>query len=145
MPPEYVLAARLGGVGETEALEHLAATAPSFGLRQVVEPPDELQVLETCEVLVDRRALSGEPDAETQLLGVAHDVEAVDLCPPGRRRQQGRQYPHARGLAGPVRSEQAEHRALVHLEVDAFQRLDLAEVLDELFGADDGRGHGPSG
>ena len=73
------LGGAIGGVGQPEALEHLAAAATGLGLRQVVEAPDQLEVLEAGQVLVDRGALPREPDAEAQLLGVAHDVEAVDL------------------------------------------------------------------
>ena len=84
-------AARVGlggatrGLGQAEPLEHLAAAAARLGLRQVVEAPDQLEVLEPGEVLVDRGALAGEPDAEPQLLRVAHDVEAVDLGAAARR------------------------------------------------------------
>ncbi len=44
-------------------------------------------------------------------------------------------------LAGAVRPEQAEHGAGLDLEVDALERLDVAEVLDERFCADDHIAH----
>jgi hypothetical protein len=140
-------AARIGlgravaGLGEAEALEHLARAAARLLALEVVETPDHLEVLMPGQVLVDGGRLPGEPDAEPQGLGVLHDVEPVDLGSPGGRRQQGREDADARRLAGSVGAEQAEHRSLVHFEVDAFEGLDLAEGLHESFRADDGRGH----
>jgi hypothetical protein len=111
----------------------------------VIEPADQLEVLEPREVLVDGRALAREPDAETELLGVAHHVEPVDLGAAAGGREQRGEDAHRGGLAGAVGPEESEHRALLHLEVDALERLHVAEMLHELFGTDDGRGHEGTG
>ena len=81
------------------------------------------------------------PMPEPELLGVAHDVEPVHLGPAAVGREQRGQDADRRGLARAVRPEQAEHRAGLDLEVDALERLDVAEVPHERFGADDGIGH----
>src|SRR3712207_7171780 len=41
------------------------------------------------------------------------------------------EHPHRRGLAGAVRAEQADARALRHLEVEAVDRGDRAVALDD--------------
>ena len=127
------MAGAVGGVGEPEPIEHVAATPARLGLVQVVEPAHQLEVLEPGEVLVDGRALAREPDAEAQLLGVARDVEAVDG---GRAavepEQRGEDADHG-GLAGAVGAEQPEHGAGVDLEVDALECVHLAERLGDAF------------
>ena len=50
--------------------------------------------------------------------------------------QDGRQDADDGGLAGAVRAEQPEDGALCDLEVDAVERLDLAEPLGESFDDD---------
>ena len=128
----------ISGIGEVEAFEHLGAATPSLSARQVVQAPDQLQVLEAGQVLVDGGALAGQADAEAELLGVAHDVEAGDLGAPGTGEQQGGEDPHGGRLACAVRAEHAEHGAALDLQIDAPQRMDLSEVSDETLGEDDG-------
>src|SRR6185369_3508055 len=98
---------------------------------------DHLEVLEAGQVLVDRGALPGETDAVAELLGVLHDVEAVDLGFTRSRQQQRGEDADARGLAGAVGSQQSSDRPGIDLEIDALQRLDLAEAPFERLGTDD--------
>ena len=75
-----------------------------------------------------------------ELLGLPDHVEAGHRRPPGVRLEQGREDPDGRGLAGAVRAEQAQHRALLDGQVDAVEGADLglagAVDLDEAFGRD---------
>ena len=60
---------------------------------------------------------------------------------PDRRRQQRRQHPDERGLAGAVRAEQTEDLALLDGEAHALDGREVAEALDEV--ADVDRRHEP--
>src|SRR5262245_66482777 len=85
-----------------------------FRARQVVEPPDHLEVLEAGEVLVDRRVLACEPYLRAERIRVAHNVEPGHPRLPRIGLEQRRQDPDGGGLAGPVRAEQAEDAAGRH-------------------------------
>ena len=56
---------------------------------------------------------------------LAYDVEPRHGRAAGVGAKQGRQDPDGRGLAGAVRAEQPEDRALLDHEVDAVERADL--------------------
>jgi hypothetical protein len=107
---------------------------------EVVEPPDHFEVLEARQVLVDRRILTGQPDLLPNLRRVADDVEAHDTRRALVRRQQRRQDPHGRRLAGAVRAEQPEDAPTLDVEVDAAQRLDVAVALVQAGCLDSGGG-----
>ena len=77
----------VGGVGEVEALEQLAAARLRGAAALAVEAADHDEVLEAGEVVVDRGVLAGEADPGAQRAGVADDVEAGDA---GRCRRRGR-------------------------------------------------------
>ena len=138
----------VGGVAEAEPLEQLVGPGPDDAPGQVREPADEAQVLAAGQVLVDRGVLAGEADALANGLGVAGHVDAEHLGPAVVGLEDGGEDAHGRRLAGAVGSEQAEHRAGRHGEVDAGQRLDGAEALGEALdpdGGGGGRGHGGDG
>ena len=84
---------------------------------------------------VERRGLEREPETLADLVGLRVHVDAVDADRPLRRVEQGRQDADRRGLAGAVRSEQAEERAPRDVERDAIDRagggLALPVDLDE--------------
>ncbi len=132
-------------VGQPEPLEDLAAALARLGLGQAVQPADHLEVLEPGQVLVDGGALAGETYPVAELLSVLHDVEAIDLGAAAARQQQRAQDPNGGRLAGAVRSQQPSDGAGLDLQIDALQRLDLAEAAFELLGTDDRiPGHGSS-
>ena len=134
----------VGGVGQLELLEELVATPPGLGARELVEAPEHPQVLASGQVLVDGRELAGQADDRAELLGLLDDVETGHGRVPRVGPQQGRQDPHGRGLAGTVRPEETEDRALLDAEVEAVERTNLvlaaAIDLDQAFGGDDGHG-----
>ena len=76
----------VGGVAEVEVLQQLGGARPRLALRQVVEPPDHLEVLGPGQVLVDRRVLAGEADPRAQLAPPGARRRAR---PPGRCRRRG--------------------------------------------------------
>ena len=78
--------------------------------------------------------LTRQPDHRAHRGGLADHVVAGHLGPPAVGRQQGGEDAHGGGLARPVGAEKAQHRARGHLEVDAVEGADLAEVLDQPLG-----------
>src|SRR5262245_43967928 len=99
---------------------------------------DQAQVLAAGEVLVDRGVLAGETDDVPHLLWLRSDVESEHprrpLVGPGQRRE----HTYHRGLAGAVRSEQAEHTTFRYLERHPAYGLDVAEALHQSHGGDRG-------
>ena len=132
------MAGAVGRVDEVEALEQLAAARawPPARAHAVEAARPSSRFSDAGEVLVDRRVLAGEPDPLAQLGGVAHDVEPGDARGAGVGLQQRRQHAHRGRLAGAVGAEQPEHGARRRLEVDAVERPDVAEGLDEARHAD---------
>jgi hypothetical protein len=61
---------------------------------------------------------------------LAHDVVAEDLRPARIRRQQRAQDADQRGLARPVRAQQAKHHPRRDLEPGTIQRQGRPEALD---------------
>ena len=125
----------VGRVAQAELLEQLGGPAPGLGPAQVIQPPDDLQVLLAGELLLDGGRLAGQPDRPADRGRVAHHVIALDQRPPSVGKQQRGQDPHRRGLPRPVRTEHAEHRPAGHGKIDTAQRVHLAErfrqALDE--------------
>ena len=70
------------------------------------------------------RAASGSPG----------DVHAGDARRAGGDRQQRRQHPHGRRLAGAIRPQEAKDLAALDPQVDPAHRLDVAVVLDQPLG-----------
>jgi hypothetical protein len=100
------------------------------------QPAQHDQVVLSGEQLVDRCVLAGQPDQATHLRGLPHDVVAADGRAARVRSKERREDPDRRGLAGAVRSEQAEHRALAGHHVDAVECSNLAERPHEALGLD---------
>jgi hypothetical protein len=134
------------GVGELEALQQLVGAGAGGAAGQAQQAGDEVQVLATAERLVQRRVLAGDADQLPHLVRLAADVVALDGGVPGVGADQGGEDAHRGRLAGPVRAQQAEHRAQFRLEVDAGQGGRAAEALHQPLGIDrgfhglDGRG-----
>ena len=124
----------IGRIGQREALEHVLSAAATLGLAQLVEEPDELEVLSSGEQLVNGGELSGEADQRAQSRGVRDHVAAGHRGASAVRSQQRRQDAHERRLARAVRAEQREHLALLGDEVEVGEGLcgpePLADSLD---------------
>ena len=143
-PPPHAARVRLdravGRIGQRELLEQVVGAALRLGLRELIQPAEQHQVLAAGQVLVDRRVLPREPDHRSQFLRFPDDVVAGDRRSTRIGPEQGRQDPHRRRLARPVGAEQPEDGALRHGEVEAVERPHLllpgAVDLDETFGGD---------
>jgi hypothetical protein len=138
------LGGAVAGVLELELLEQIARALHGTGPCRGVEASDHLEVLEAGEVLVDSGVLPGEADGGAQLRRLGGDVEAGDAGAPGVRLEQRREDPHRGRLAGAVWPQEAEHGALLRLEVDAVEGDHIAVGLGQAAGGDGGLGHRPS-
>ena len=78
------------------------------------------------------------PTARADLGVLPPEAEAGDLRGPRRRPDERAEEAQRRRLARAVRSEEAEHLALAHLEVESVDGDEIAESLRELLGANDG-------
>ena len=125
-PARVALGALVLAALEPDELEQLL-DALLLDLRgHAVELGEVAQVVVAGEPLVDA-ALAAEdvPDALPHLARVLDDVVAEHARGPGRRDQQRDQHLDRGRLARAVRAEQAEELALLDLEADAADRLDL--------------------
>jgi hypothetical protein len=112
----------IAGLREVEALEQLAGAAARRAPAQAVQAADHHEVLDTREVVVDRRVLPGQADLRPQPRGVLHHVEARHASAARVRVQQRGEHAYGGGLAGAVGSEHGEHGAGRGLEVDPRER-----------------------
>src|SRR5688572_5045198 len=99
------------GIGEPELLEQLGGAPARLTPGELIQPAEQLKVLATGEVLVDRRVLTRETHDVADLLRLAHDVESADRRSPGIGPQQRREDPHRGRLAGTIRAEHPENAA----------------------------------
>ena len=136
-PPGVRLHLAAARLVELEPLEDLQPPPARLRLVEVVEAPDELEVLEPRERLVDRRVLAGEPDRPANRALVGDDVVTGDRGAAPVGAQKGGDDPHGGRLARAVRAEQSEDGPALDREIDPLQGLDLAERLREALGDDD--------
>jgi hypothetical protein len=125
------LGGTVGGIRDLEALEELDGAASDRPSLHVVEAAHDLEVLPAGQLELDRGRLACQPDAAAHRGGVANHVVPLDGDPPGIRSQEGREDANGGGLAGAVGTEHAEHAPPGHREVDATERVHLAEGLVE--------------
>ena len=131
----------LGGIGEFELLEQLRRAHGRLALGKVVEPADHLQVLGPGQVFVDRRVLAGEADLRAQQARIALDVDPGDLGAAAVGAEQGREDADGGRLPRSVRAQQGQHAAGRGPQVDAVERLDLAERFAQAASFDRAIGH----
>src|SRR5262249_5595990 len=113
-----------------ERREHLVRASQAGGGPR----PPELAAQREQKVLLHRQGREHRPPfgclgdalARETVGPLLADVLAVEQVLPGRGPDQARAHPRDRGLTGPVRSEQGEHRSLPHRERDAEQRAERA-------------------
>ena len=94
-----MLAARSNRSSSAEARRCASA------LLEVLKPSDQLKVLATGEVVVDRGALSDKPNYMAERVVVLDNVVALDDGTTGIRNEQRREYTNKGGLARPIRAE----------------------------------------
>jgi hypothetical protein len=139
-PPPHPARVRLDvfrrSVRQIEGLEQFGGSGSSGRWREAQQPTEHEQVVLPGEQLVDRGVLAGQPDQAPHLRGLPHHVEAADRGTAGVRPKERGEDPDRGGLAGAIGSEKAEDRALSGHHVDAVERTDLPERLDEALGLD---------
>jgi hypothetical protein len=101
---------------------------PAPGTAEMVKTADHLEVLETGQVLVDGRVLTGEADVLAHPGGIANDVEAGHTRGALVRHEQRRQDPNSGCLAGSVGTQQPEDHSRLDPKVDAAQGLDTPKL-----------------
>ena len=127
---------------DVDELRELPQPLLDLRLREPVEAALEAQQLDAALGGVERRFLERDADAQPHVDGLAGDVEAGDLGPPGGRQEQRAQHVHERRLARAVGTEEAVDLARLHLEVDAVDGAGLAEEPPQLLGSHRRVGHG---
>jgi hypothetical protein len=96
------------GVVQPEIREQLPGPALGRGSRLPDQAPDQLQVLQPGQALVDRCVLPGQPDELPDLMGVRHHVVATDGGVAAVGPDQGGENTDGSALACAVGPEQAE-------------------------------------
>jgi hypothetical protein len=119
----------VGGVDQVELLEQLSSPAAALRPAQVIQAPDELEVLAAGQLLLDRSRLAGQSDRAADRSRLAHHISSVHQRAALVRQQQRRQDAHRGGLARAVRAKDAENRSAWHDQVDPAQRVHVAERL----------------
>ena len=134
MPPEYVRSARSAASASSNTLEQPRPRGRFAALRHAAEPADQHEVLPPGEIVVDRRVLTGEPDHGPHELGLASRRRGRPTVagPPSGRSSVVR---IRMVVVLPARwAEQADDGAFRDLEVDAIERGEVAEALDQALG-----------
>ncbi len=94
---------------QAEPGEQLVGTGAELGPGQLGQAPDQAQVLPAGEVLIDGRALTGQPDLMADRGGIPDHFQPEHGGGSVVRPQQRGQDPDRGGLACAVRPEQTEH------------------------------------
>ena len=95
----------MGGIGQIELDEQFFGAALSVPSREVIQPPDHLQVFLTRQIFVDGHGLTRQADLRFDAIRVPDDIETRDGGTTGVGLEQGRENPDRRRLARPVRSQ----------------------------------------
>ncbi len=139
-PPPHAARERLHGlVGPLQQIdrrEQVVDRALALLRREAVELREDRHVLPGREVQVRGHRLRDHADRLAHAVRVAHDVEAVHARMPGARHHERREHPDQRRLARAVRAEQAEHLAVLHVEVHLVDGAERAEVLAQVLDLD---------
>jgi hypothetical protein len=118
----------LGEAAELDELEHGGHALGDLGLRHAVLLQSESDVL--LDVHVREKCIGLEHHVDRPLIRRhAGHVLAVDQYPAGARRLETPEHAQERRLAATRCAEQAEDLALVDLEADVVNRLEIAERL----------------
>src|SRR5204863_8820691 len=101
-----------------------------------VQLREDDQVLLDAQLEIARHRLRDHANRMADAVRLPDDVVAVDEGAAGGRRQERRQHPDQRRLAGAVRPEQAEDRAVLDGETDPVHGGEVAEFLHDAANVD---------
>ena len=113
MPPDSAATRASRPLGEAELLEQAVGLGLGGLGVHAEEAAVEVEVLPHVERAVEGVGLGHDADQPLGLGRVAHDVDAADEAPARGGDDPGGEHPGGGGLAGAVRSEQAEDLAPV--------------------------------
>ena len=135
-PARELVDARVAAVAEVRDLERALDRGAPVGARDPVEVREDEQVLLDGERRVEVVELRDDAALRARHLRLARQPEAehLELALVGDRLRG--EEPHRRRLARAVRAEQADARALGHVEVEAVDGGDRAVALDDAAQAD---------
>ena len=108
-----------------------AALARTLRLGQAEVAAVDVQVLPDGELGVEVVLLRDDAEPGADARAVAVGVHAQDAQLAVRARGDAADHPHRGGLAGAVRPEEAERLPAPDLDVDAADRGEVAEALDQ--------------
>ena len=121
----------VGAVSEVDRVE--GVPDPLLRVAQAVEAGEVLEILGHGQPQVEAGVLRHDGDASANLhTPLRFERHACDHRAARRRRDQGREHAHRRGLAGAVRTEEAEHLARGDGERDVVDREPAAEPLRQV-------------
>ncbi len=124
IPPEYPPIRRFAASDSPTRSSTSAARSRASVGRAAVQPRDHLDQLATAHPAVVARVLVEHADAEPAVRPCGIDPAVVDDDRAAGRPGESDEQPQGRGLAGPVRPEQTEHRSGRHIEVQPVERQD---------------------
>src|SRR5690606_18928311 len=119
-------------LAQAEQLEELAAPRRRRLRVQVVEARDEVQVLRRRQRVIERRGLRHVADAPLDLERLLDDVEPRNHRTARRRPDQAGEDLDGRGLASPVRAQEADDLARLDVQVEIDQRSLVAVIARRL-------------
>ena len=122
------------GLRQIDRAEEVRDPRLGDGPAEVVEVRGVEEVLTPREIAVEAEVLGQVPHLPFHRDGIAGGVVATDTQSALGGLRQAQHHQDRRALAGPVRTEEAVHLALVHVQVDAVHRDKVAVLLDEPFG-----------
>ena len=119
-------------------VEQLVSAAVDLGPLQPEVAAVDHEVLADRQLGVERVLLGHDAETGADLGPVARRVQPHHPKVTGADRRDAADHPHRRGLARPVRTEEAERLAGGDVEVDVVDRDELAETLRQAAGRDEG-------
>ena len=138
MPPEKCAICLVAASSSPNCVSSRSAVSRAAGRLEPLQAAEQEQVLGGGQVLVDRGVLPGHAEELADGVRVASYVDAEDARVALVDREQGGQHLEHGGLAGAVGSQDAEHLASVHGQVDAVDGAVVAEALDHAVRLDGG-------
>ena len=84
-------------------------------------------------LLVEAGLLERNTDQKSDIAGMLYDVDPADPRPPSRRREEGCEHANHRRLSGAIRAKKSVDLARFDLEIDARDRIKIAEAAGKTF------------
>ena len=136
-PARVAADAAVGGLREPHPVEQRLRALLALRCGDALEGRLQHQVLAAGQDRVERGLLQRRADRRAHPAALAHDVKAAHRCATACRWQQRREHVHRRGLARPVRSEEALDLPVLHRQVNAvYSSRSFAELAHQLVNLD---------